>query len=49
MEDVLHLYNLPFDEKRPLVCFDERPVQLLGEVVAPLPMKAGKPKRYDYE
>jgi DDE superfamily endonuclease len=49
MEDVLHLYNLPLDEKRPLVCFDERPVQLLGEVCAPLPMKAGKPHRYDYE
>jgi len=33
----------------PVVCFDELPVQLLGEVVAPLPMKAGKPKRVDYE
>lgn len=49
MEDVLHLYNLPLNEKRPLVCFDERPVQLLGEVVLPLPMKAGQPKRFDYE
>jgi hypothetical protein len=49
MEDVLYLYNLPFDERRPLLCFDERPVQLLGEVVLPLPMKAGKPKRVDYE
>jgi hypothetical protein len=49
MEDVLYLYNLPFNEKRPLVCFDERPVQLLGEVVLPLPMKEGHPKRFDYE
>jgi hypothetical protein len=49
MEDILHLYNLPFDEKRPVVCFDELPVQLLGKVVTPLPMKAGKPKRCDYE
>ncbi len=49
MEDILHLYNLPSDEKRPVVCFDELPVQLLGEVVTPLPMKAGKPKRFDYE
>jgi DDE superfamily endonuclease len=49
MEDVLHLYNLPLDEKRPLVCFDELPVQLLGEVVAPLPMKAGQSTRFDYE
>ena len=49
MEDVLHLYNLPLDEKRPLVCFDELPVQLLGEVVAPLPMKEGQSTRFDYE
>jgi hypothetical protein len=49
MEDILHLYNLPLDETRPIVCFDELPVQLLGEVVAPLPMKAGQPTRCDYE
>jgi hypothetical protein len=49
MEDVLSLYNLPFAENRPVVCFDEVPVQLLGEVVSPLPMKAGKPARFDYE
>jgi hypothetical protein len=49
MEDVLHLYNLPLDEKRPLVCFDELPVQLLGEIVLPLPMKEGQSTRFDYE
>lgn len=49
MEDILHLYSLPYNEKLPVVCFDELPAQLLGEVVAPLPMKAGKPKRVDYE
>lgn len=49
MEEVLHLYTLPYDEKLPVVCFDELPVQLLGDVVEPLPMKAGKPKRFDYE
>lgn len=49
MEDVLHLYNLPLDEKRPLVCFDELPMQLLGEVVAPLPIKEGVSKHFDYE
>ena len=49
MEDLLHLYSLPFDEKRPVICFDELPVQLLGEVVMPLPMKAGQPQRVDYE
>lgn len=49
MEDVLHLYGLPLNERRPVICFDELPVQLLGEVVAPLEMKAGKPARIDYE
>jgi DDE superfamily endonuclease len=49
MEDLLHLYGLPYDEKRPVVCFDELPAQLLGEVVAPLPMKADRPSRFDYE
>lgn len=49
MEDVLHLYGLPYDEQRPLICFDELPVQLLGEVVAPLPMKEGRSLRFDYE
>jgi DDE superfamily endonuclease len=49
MEDLLHLYSLPYDERRPVVCFDELPVQLLGEVVAPLKMRAGSPARFDYE
>ena len=49
MEDVLHLYSLPYDAQRPVVCFDELPVQLMGEVVAPLPMKEGRSLRFDYE
>jgi hypothetical protein len=49
MEDLLYLYSLPYNEKLPIICFDELPVQLLGEVVSPLPMTAGKPKREDYE
>jgi len=49
MEDILHLYNLPLNEKRPVICFDELPLQLLGEVAAPLPMKQGQPTRFDYE
>jgi len=49
MEDVLHLYQQPLDAKRPVICFDEMPVQLLDEVVAPLPMKADRPARVDYE
>ncbi len=49
MEDLLHLYRLPYDPRRPVICFDELPVQLLGDVVAPLPLKAGQPRRVDYE
>ena len=49
MEDLLYLYHLPFDEKRPVICFDELPVQLLGEEAVPLVMRAGQPKRVDYE
>lgn len=49
MEDLLHLYLLPYDEKRPLICFDELPVQLVSDVVAPLPMKAGRITRFDHE
>ncbi len=49
MEDVLDLYAEPFDPQRPQVCFDERPVQLLGEVYEPLPMQPGQVRRYDYQ
>lgn len=49
MEDVLDLYAAPYDPTSPQVCFDERPVQLLGETFAPIPMKKGQVRRYDYE
>lgn len=49
MEDVLDLYAEPYQPWRPVVCFDERPVQLLGETRAPLPMQPGQVRRYDYE
>jgi hypothetical protein len=49
MEDLLDLYEEPDDPKRPRVCFDERPCQLLGDGRAPLPMVAGHPERVDYE
>jgi hypothetical protein len=49
MEDVLDLYAEPLQTERPVVCFDERPVQLLSDTRAPLPMTSGKVKRYDYE
>jgi hypothetical protein len=49
MEEVLDLYEEPYDEKRPVVCFDERPCQLLAEVREPLAGKPGCPERRDYE
>ncbi len=49
MEDVLDLYGEMPDPKRPVVCFDESPNQLIGEVRAPIPAAPGQPQRYDYE
>ena len=48
MEDLLDLYEFPYEPKRPLICFDERPCQLLGDVMAPIPMKPGSAKKLDY-
>src|SRR5438445_1178724 len=47
MEDVLDLYAEPPDPKRPVVCFDESPTQLIGEVRQPIPATAGQIERYD--
>src|SRR5215831_11589148 len=49
MEDVLDLYAEAPDPERPLVCFDETPVQLIGEVRQPIPAQPGQRERYDYE
>ncbi len=49
MEDVLELYAEPYDPQRPVVCFDEVPVQLIAETRQPLPAQAGQPERFDYE
>ncbi len=49
MENVLALYNLPYDKKRPVICLDELPFQMLGEKTEPLLMKTGAVKKFDYE
>jgi transposase len=49
MEDVLDLYAEPPDSKRPVVCFDESPVQLIGETRQPIPAMPGQLERYDCE
>jgi len=32
MEDVLDVYEIPYNQKKSVVCMDEKPYQLLGEV-----------------
>jgi hypothetical protein len=49
MEDVLEVYTRPHDPARPLVCLDETSKQLVAEIRAPLPVRPGRPARYDYE
>jgi transposase len=49
MEDVLDLYEQRYDPQQPVVCFDEKPVQLLAETRVPRPVEPGRPRRYDYE
>lgn len=48
MEQVLDTYEQPYNALRPVVCFDERPCQLLGDVLMPIPMKPGRIERQDY-
>ena len=49
MEDVLDLYAETPNPMRPVICFDESPTQLIGEVRAPIPAKPGQLERYDCE
>ena len=49
MEDVLAVYQRPYDSKRPVVCMDESSKQLLADIQTALPMEAGQVQRHDYE
>jgi hypothetical protein len=49
MEQVLDVYKRSYDPRRPVVCMDESPRQLIRETRRPLPVKVGLPARYDYE
>jgi transposase len=49
MEDVLDLYAEASDPLKPVICFDESPTQLIGEVRTPIPAKPGQLERYDCE
>jgi hypothetical protein len=49
MEDVLDVYQRPYDPKRPQVCLDEASLQLLCDARAPLPLEPGQVERFDSE
>lgn len=49
MEDVLDVYEMPYNPNIPVVCMDEKPYQLLGEVREPLPMTPGNNQKIDSE
>ena len=49
MENVLAVYKRPYDPKHPVVCFDEKSKQLVGEVARPIAAAPGQPEHHDYE
>ena len=49
MEDILEVYQRPYDPSRPLVCLDETSKQLIAETRVPIAAKPGRPGRHDYE
>lgn len=49
MEDILDVYELPYRPQRPVVCMDEKPYQLLGDVRESLPMRPGDIQKVDSE
>lgn len=48
MEDVLDIYERNYNPQIPVICFDERPSQLIGDVIMPISMKPKKVQRQDY-
>jgi len=49
MEDTLEVYQRPYDEHRPLICFDEGTTPLVQDVREPIPVVPGRLERIDYE
>lgn len=49
MEDILDVYEMPYDPRCPVLCMDEKPYQLLGETKEPLPMRPGDTQKTDSE
>jgi hypothetical protein len=49
MESVLDVYKRPYDSRYPVVCMDESPRQLIGEVKTPITARCGELEKFDYE
>jgi hypothetical protein len=49
MEDVLSVYERPYDPTRPIVCLDEPSRQLLADTLPPRPPVPGRVARHDPE
>lgn len=49
MEKVLSTYSLPYNSEYPVVCFDERPCQLLSNITEPIGPAPGRNKKIDYQ
>ena len=49
MEDVLSVYERPYNAEIPVLCMDEQPVQLIKEVKASIPATKSHARRVDYE
>lgn len=49
MEDILKIYQRPYDPSRPVWCMDEKPYQLFGQSREPLPMRPGDNAKTDSE
>jgi len=49
MEDILDVYEMPYNAQKPVVCMDEKPYQLLGEAREPLPIREGSNQKIDSE
>ena len=48
MEDILSIYNRPYDPAYPVVCYDERPCFLIGDKIEPLALQTGKVRKEHY-
>jgi DDE superfamily endonuclease len=49
MEEVIEVYQRPYDPDFPVICLDETSKQLVKEAILPIPPQPGQPERFDYE